>query len=549
MKTKIIKTAENLKTVLSAQNTYFVVEADITFQGISYVLGSGSVIEFVGGSFHGTSGTSLNLNGSQVIADPYPIFINLDVTGFSNCRVFAEWFIDGNEGTPEVYINKALRCAKGCPVVLAKQVYILKGTIVFPSTSPSTLIAAGSLEIDEVDNDNDRTNDPVAIDVNVNNVTIDINRIKFPEKIVTKKDEQGKIYKESVPDKGTAVRISGQVIHASINLNTILYPERGIEISPGREGTYANVQYLDINFQSITACYGIYIDIFSNGDFNQNWFTRSSIRGGRLQGGYGLFVAEGKNSPVTFNQNHVSELRIANIGFEKLSETPISLRFASRLRFENIRMAEGMPVSLPWIYLRSVSWINFNIHGDLNAEKILTNGICQHIKIMGSFLRDTRWGKSPFDTLVVNAVWTNNPGMNYLLPCMALTSYVKPFQMTNVVTRTGNLQEIQPTIIPTIVDKFTGLKALPRVLQFNISSATTINLDGLRDYAPVIYYFSVEAGASLTLISSKDGFIDSLIPSGLLVLVNNKTLKVKSGNYKMNWAVEGGKMKIQVNPV
>ncbi len=540
MTTKIIRTATNLKTVLSAQNTYFVVEADITLQGSAYVLGNGSVIEFTGGSFQGITGTSLNLNGGQVIADPYPIFKNMDVTGFSNSRVFAEWFQDNENTDAHIYINKALRCAKGCPVVLSKQIYKLTGTIVFPSTSPSTLIAAGSLEIDKVYND--ISNDPIAIEINVNNVAIDIDRIRFPGEKVEVLDKDGNVVKDdkgntvytTISCKGTAIKITGEVIHASINVNKILNPARGIDISPGRAGTYASIQYLNVKFQEIYAIQCIYFDIYAKGIPSKNWVTRSFFNGGRLHGDYGIYIARDENKDVVYD--HISELCFSNIGLEGFNNSPLYLRDATRLRFENIRMAEGMPAKDdPWIYLQDMSWTNFDIHGDLNADKIEASGRCAHIKIRGSFLQNTDWTQTPFDTLVINPVWINNPATKYQRSQKALTCSVNPVPMTNVIKCSANLQEIQPTIIPEVKGKFAGVKALPRMLQFAVTKDTEIDLTGLQNYAPCMFYFSVANNVELTFKSTAGIFLPISVNDVTDSASESEVTVTQKGVYRLTW--------------
>lgn len=256
MVTKIIDTATNLKSVLLAKSTYFIVEDEIQLQGIHYTLGTGSVIAFIGGRFRGTFGTSLDLNKGQVIAAPYSIFANMEVTGFGNSEVYAEWFNDNNNTTPHVYINKALRCAKGCPVLLTQSVYKLRGSIVFPNTSESTLIASGSLEIDNTVGDASWKGNPIAIDINVSNVHLDINRIGFPGKKIDNEvvvEGEVKIEKVQVPDKGTGIRISGNVSHVTLKVNTIVYPEKGIDITPGQNDGNTQVSYLNVEFQYIYA--------------------------------------------------------------------------------------------------------------------------------------------------------------------------------------------------------------------------------------------------------------------------------------------------------
>ena len=522
MTVKYINTADNLKAVLATQNTYFIVERAITLQALQYTLGKGSVIEFTGGSFKGIAGTSFNLNGGQVIADPYPIFSNMAVSGFSNSKVYAEWFNSNGNTAPHTYINNALKYAKGCPVVLAKQVYRLTGTITFPKGMASTLICAGTLE---VVNDTDTWNkNPIAIEINVSNVNVYIYKIQFlieknnatNDKIgETKLVDNSKQLKEYITDIGTGIRISGDVYHVSVNVNTILNPERGIAITPGRVGTYAYIQYLDIKFQYIKAFYGIYMDIFSVGDKENNRITRCSFHGGRLSGSHGIYMTDGivKSAKIT-------ESCFTNIGFEGLDKSAITLRNVTRLRFEYIRMAESLPErNNPWIDFKNVSYVSFTINGGLNADKYVASGSCSDIVIKGSVLKTTTWSDTPFDMIVIEP----NDGT----PQKAATCSVSPYQMTNTVTRSSNLQEIQPTIMPAVAGKFGGLKALPRILQFNNSSPATVNLQGLQDYAQCLFYLTKTGKNTLEFVPS-----------------NTSANITEAGAYQMVWVGQQGNLNL-----
>lgn len=522
MTVKYINTADNLKAVLAAQNTYFIVERAITLQAIQYTLGKGSVIEFTGGSFKGIAGTSFNLNGGQVIADPYPIFSNMAVSGFSNSKVYAEWFNSNGDTAPHTYINNALKYAKGCPVVLTKMNYQLKGTITFPTGTPSTLICAGTLE---VVNDTDTWNkNPIAIEINVSNVNVYIYKIQFlieknnaiNDKIgETKLVDNSKQLKEYITDIGTGIRISGDVYHVSVNVNTILNPKRGIDITPGKVGASANVQYLNIKFQYIYAVYCIYMDVFSVGDTEKNRITRCSFHGGRLSGSYGIYMVDSLSG-----LRHITESCFTNIGFEGLDKTAIFLHNATRLRFEYIRMAESLPEgNNPWIDFKNVSYVSFTINGDLNADKYVASGSCSDIVIKGSVLKTTSWRGTPFDMIVIDP----NDGT----PQKAATCSVSPYQMTNTVTRSSNLQEIQPTIMPAVTGKFGGLKALPRILQFNNSSAATVNLQGLPDYAPCLFYLTKTGKNTLEFVPS-----------------NTSANITEAGAYQMVWIGEQGNLKL-----
>ena len=526
----IITSSSSLKTTLAKNQTYFIVKDEICLEAKSYVLGEQSVIEFdEKGSFKGIEGSSLNLNGGIVIAKPYPIFNNLEVTGFSNSEVSAEWFNDNGNTDPHIYINKALRCAKGCPVVLLPKKYYLTGTIEFPSASPSTLICPGQLTLSDSATWKDS---PVAININTDNVVLDIEQIRHDTADIDNPDYFG-----------TGIKISGQVFHVNININKLMFLKKGIEICPGRPGASGNMEFVNITFMLIYAEYCVYFDIFSNGIPSKNWISRSSLHGGRLRGRNGIYMVDGD---IDIDHNHISEILFNNIGFEGFEENkannlayplrPIYLRNTSHLNFELLRMEENLPEIYPWINLKNVAYLNFSINALLNADKIETSGRCENIVIKSQLLKSTDWTISPFDTLIIDSVWTDDPTNNNRKPQKAATCATAPFPMTDIISQSVDLQQAQPTIIEPVEGKFTGLKVLPRMLQFKISKDTNLNLTGLQNYAPCIFFFSVENGATLTLESSKQEYYHPRYIGDM----NENTPKTKykiseDGLYRLIW--------------
>lgn len=539
-----ITTATDLKSVLAATNTYFIVEKAIALEGIRYTLGSGSVLNFDGGSFTGSSNSALDINGGQVIAAPYPIFINLTVTGFSNSKIYAEWFMTNASEAAHLYINRALQYAKGCPVVLLPKDYELTGTIKFPSTSPSTLISEGKLIVvkkdnqnNEGNNDNAWNNNPVAIDIDVSNVHLDIERIEF------------KINENQKYEKGSAIRISGQVFHASINVNSILYPKYGIDISPGRDGKSANVQYLNIKFQQIAAGYCIYINIFhkdaQGAEHPENvWVTRSSIHGGRLIGNHGVYMEEGT---VNVNTSHISELRFTSIGFEAMDQTPIFLRNATRLRFEYIRMSESLPdnTAIPWFDFKDVTWVDFSINGGIRADYIKAEGACDRITIRGGILNTTEWSFSEFDAIIISSAYSKNAPGNRSNQKLAICS-INPYPMTRVLSQSADLENISPVMAPAATNSsgnFKGLTVLPRMLQVKSSHKISIDINGLREHEPCLYYLYLEQGAELTLDSLDPRFYP---PAGN---IDYYVDLAGPGMYQLVWCYDGDYKRIMVLPV
>lgn len=282
-----------------------------------------------------------------------------------------------------------------------------------------------------------------------------------------------------------------------------------------------------------------------------NNFTRSFISGGRLLGDYGVYVVP----PMIINKDdhfrQISEICFANIGLESFNFTPLYLRNASLLRFENIRMAEGQPKEDPWIDLHNVSCLRFDIHGDLRADKIKADRGCNNVIIKGTFLQNTDWTQSPFDTLVINPAKGISKENIEVFPHKAFTRSVQPFQMTNVITQNGDLQQIQPTAIPAVTGKFDGLKVLPRILYFQGVDSLKINLNGLREYAPCIYYFFVDSDKEVKLVSMTYGFCAPTLPANWITADGNKNSIAinEAGLYKMSWLPINGVMKIEISRV
>lgn len=104
-------------------------------------------------------------------------------------------------------------------------------------------------------------------------------------------------------------------------------------------------------------------------------------------------------------------------------------------------------------------------------------------------------------------------------------------------------------MISPITGKYDGLKVLPRILRFKISENAIINLTGLKDYAPCIYYFSIAGGTILTLKSNDTAFASMPTTDNRVVRVDNDTLNLHAGTYQMMWLVEKGKMQILVMPL
>ncbi|MCM1320174.1 MAG: hypothetical protein NC217_07310 [Muribaculaceae bacterium] len=548
MKIRYISSAANLKNILAVKNTYFIVNKLISLDGITYSLGEGCAIEFLGGAFIGSDGSTLQLNGGQVIAPAYPIFKNMTVRGFNNSRIEAEWFKEqitnikdeetvASDEPAHKYINRALEAAQGCPVRVNSTEVTLVGTIRFPKSSPSTLLVPGRLVINPGTWAAEDKDNPVAVEISSNNIHLEINEIRA---------------KKTDSYIGTGIRLSGEVYYTDININRLMDLAKGIDISPGKGEVSAGIQYLNIKFQFIQALKCIYIDIFSNGSKTKanTWISRAFIQGGRVLGKFGLYMEDiPSDSYIEYGQNKINEIHFTNIGFEGLSDTEIRIRNASNLKFDYIRMAEAYPVTAPWIDIDNASNISFIINGDLRADKYKFTESCNKITLQGSSILSTSgWVPSGLNTLLIYAVPESGAATGKRIPIHVATFVPGPYQMTNKITHSSDIQQILPELIPA-KNKHAGVKVLSRVMQFKINSDSSLDITGLKDYAPCVFYLMVEGGAKLTLLS-KDVSFSQPVDTTYFNLVTSSKLEIKrTGTYHLMWVAAKGVKNIVVLPI
>ncbi|MDE6089414.1 MAG: hypothetical protein K2G41_01810 [Duncaniella sp.] len=536
-----ISSGQNIKSILASVNTYFIVENDIVLGGEKYVLGAGSVIEFSGGSFRGITGSSLDLNDGSIIAGAYPIFSNLDVSGFSNCSVRAEWFrnYECKDGD-QIHINLALIAARGCPVVLEAKDYILTGPIVFPElpdSARSTLISPGKLII----KDNLGVSDPVAIDINVSNVLLQIKNIEGYNRYY---DEGPKHDGEDYG--GIGIRLSKEVYNVDIDVYSLGGLHRGIEILPGNGGeTSVGIQYLNIRFQRIYADCGIYIDIFKNSNkYRTTWFSHANISGGRLQGYHGIYFADPSVGKIDDNER-ISNLKFINIGFEELYGIPIRLRNLIHVEFVRIRMAESL-YNYTWIDMKNVAWVRFSVTGLFDPVHYVADGECDNIIMRGPVIERRDWNRDSFDMIIIDSLW-KAPEISGLAglsaPQMVVTKSIQPYQMSKLVEESLNLRELFPEIDNTYDGRIAKFSVLPRILQFKVKGKKVINLSGLRNFTPCIYYFYADIAENGELeLKSDDNEGNSNMPTRFVENLDWKetrpSVSIKeSGLYQMIWSV------------
>ncbi len=521
--------SSNVSTAINAlekKDTYFIIETDVILPAVTININS-SILAFRGGSFIGSTSSILNLISSQVSAGSYPIFKGgMKVQGLSCPEVRAEWFKDSTDTSDDVYINRAISMANGIPVVLENRAYTLAESLEFNNTVVrQTLICPGTLK----PVGNDKNNNIPAININAQTVTLKINRI---EGVAT-----------SSGYKGIGIKFSDYIAHSNIEVNIMCNLNRGFSVDPDMNGClnsdetqkYAGIQYCRIEFGTIKADYCFYVDIFKgavviDSETNKplteiptntnkfealqvklsNWFSESHISGESMQGKYGIYIKDLKESTVDPRlygklNNVMNGLKFENISFENITGLALRVRSVMRSTFLNLQMFNNMPGSdpvgttdfTPWIDLDSIREIRMTFNSYVVPNHIKIGNDCKNTYINGAILDDPANYGSHFDTLGIDTLYGKDTSNQLVQKSqMFVTSSVTPFNMTkNLVTESSlwATEKFLSDLLPEVNEGITNssqisIPVLPAMVNVEIDTYRTliINLSGLKNFPPCV---------------------------------------------------------------
>ena len=573
------------------QAAYYNIIAKIGISG-ELTIPKGSVLDFCGGSFCG-SGT-INLNGAKVVAAPYCIFgKDVSVSGFAQSEVLAEWFNDKSffpstsSGTEtktfgeEVFINKAIQSARGCPVVTNARQYKLKDSIKFiPGTTPQTLICPGELCIERdntKDNDNQDDNTAAILLENVSYVTLKINFIRGYAPLNPE-------YKYDY--RGIGICFRGSVHMADIDVFLAQTLQIGLDLSPKASVNGAYIQDCKFKFQLIKASTCINIDLFAHNtvaDYPRCWITSNQFHGGRLIGREGIvfgtpntdFFEGGSNTRPTA---HVNSLVFDCIGIEKIFINPIYLAYVAQSKFQDIRMMESLPGTgdkeiggndnSPWISFYNVSDLEIGLKGyilpshlsivkesqqftpPVPAPDPYSPNVVDNVIVKCDVL-DSSLYKNHFDTIVFR---TPNPSDDNPEPHMFVTNSIQPYNMAKCIsapslsnTDSVDITDIIPALEITLSNQdeetnYVPLYVLPETLFIKSSDKSSTNLmiqlKGLWRLPKMISSFSIYKdmpfGASVSFPQPNDNSFK--IITGFNDSANNLNYFFNRGLFNIEWA-------------
>lgn len=389
------------------EKAYFIIRETVSLTGDAVSVPAGSILYFQGGHFKSAvSGRSvkLNLNGADVSGATCCAFgRDVEVSGFHNALVHADWFYDRDAGMEEYEaINKALVSAAGCPVTLEDRIYELTGAIAFPEGAPAigcqTLISPGELKISENRKDPDEPYPFTAIVVNTGNIRLCINIIR------------GIPYDDSDPNHiivhpatGSGIRFTDTCQNVVVDVKFLTWLEKGIDISAGADsGNNLQIQNCSVEFQRIKADNCIYVNLFSGKSPSVNdWLVDTRVIGGRLEGVNGIYFADPSAGVVT-NNERINGLVFQNIGFEGLTGMPLRLRNMCMSSLMGLRMSEDLPKDGVYIDMKNV--FNLKLGGTLDARRIHAGDNVRNVTVSAYFTDSTSNSyMRHFDTLVFMA--------------------------------------------------------------------------------------------------------------------------------------------------
>ena len=393
--------------------TMYIIEGNCSLSG-DVALAAGSILKFEGGKI---SGPGKILSSRLIIDAPkYQIFdatvnfvnnIDSQKSAIANGEVSAHW--RGAKGDGITYdckaINRALQNAGTSWVVLDNLRYLTNETIVLGKNQK--LRCDGIISY---------RGEGAAIDLTNTHVELDICELR----------QNAGWDGQSTPYKGSGVLFSGNVYHANINIDKILYFNKAFDIVPthkvgDEDDRSRGIQYCKISWQYVVGEYGIYIDMVKGmaSDYNgrRTWVNENQFDGGRLLCRYGIY-----STPVDDKYRETIGVINGNvfnsIGFEgdmdeegKIKCKAITLYNAWHNNFNDIRLSEGyVPIGQPWIDLTQCGYLNFSFKSQIPYSSVKATR-CNHIEMHANFTDNGLGYFAGYDRLYI---LNENPAYNPL---------------------------------------------------------------------------------------------------------------------------------------
>ena len=398
------------------------ISTDINLSGRTLVFPEKSVLIFDGGSL---KNGKIKFAETTIEAFDYKIFEN--ITSYSgtivNHEINADWF--GAADDCSSALNSIISLGENRRIVLPRQQYNLKSSVIVDK-SHIEIECLGKIVVTK----GGCSSEKCAFDLRESFISLNLGQLIFYD------GASGTTCSSTL----SAIRLSGNVYHSNITVNQIYKFDIGINLAPmlrdsTKEPNGVGVQYNKISWQQINCNTGINIDLWRNTipskikgtKASTVWVNENLFFGGRLIGKNGIMVDRAK-SLVNEKADVINGNVFNCIGFEGITEKPMSLYGMTFCEFNDIRMSESLPKGDgAWIDLDRCSFMKFSLKSMLDHKRISAKHSHQ-ITFYGCF---TDKGFNYTDGNTVLFINNSNPA-NFLNDDKAATTSVST---THVVSR------------------------------------------------------------------------------------------------------------------
>lgn len=307
-------------------------------------------------------------NGTTISAPDYCVFRGIDTFSgtVTNHEINADWFDAASDCSGA--LKKIVALGENRSIHLPRQMYKLASTVIVDKRNIE-IVCGGKIVV----NEGRCTEENCAFDLRQSFAVLRLGQLMY---------ENGAGGTEYSPGL-SAIRLSGNVYHATIDIGVISRFNIGIDLRPtirnrSVDKNGVGVQYGKFYWQQINCSTGIMFDLWRNkipAGMNKSasstvWINENQFFGGRLVGKRGIAV--NRVNPVSNEKADIINGNVFNsIGFEGITEKPMSLYGMTFCEFNDIRMSESLPEGdTSWIDLDRCSFLNFKLKSILYHKRV-----------------------------------------------------------------------------------------------------------------------------------------------------------------------------------
>lgn len=304
---------------------------------------------------------------------------------------------------------------------------------------------------------------------------------------------------------GTGVRLAGDNYHDNIRVGAIEGFDRGIELSPDAHLTgkpHAGVQYCRIEFGTITARYGVYIDLYRS---NSTWVNENRVGGGRINAPRGIYVADKPAGDTGTGRDRLNGNLMRDMVLD--SERPLTLRNSATDRYEHLVTNPGAVLDIADCHNTHIV-----IDAPVNPERVL-NGEGNYNTVI-----EAPMGNGLDRMHLYHTAATSRPDSR--LTGKYLTTSLTAMPMAGEYTPRAGRQTVTPWQLRTVAaPSITGgdTSVLCDIVTITTAAGQHVTIcdpaDGVPQVTPLTIVYTCNGG-SLSLTDSKGRTLHKNVPSG-----------------------------------